>query len=75
MPQPVADLLAAWAPFIALPAIIIFFARTGGLRSRGPSGRTMVGLYELQLAETKRGAAALERIAQAMERRGLTELS
>jgi hypothetical protein len=69
MPQTVADLIAAWAPLIVVLAIVIFCMRSSGVRSRGPSGRTMVELYELQLEETKRGAAALERIAQALERR------
>jgi len=44
--------------------------RSGGVRARGPSGRTMVELYELYLEEMKRQATALERIAQALERRG-----
>ena len=70
MPQTIADLIAAWAPLIVILAIVIFFARSSGTRSRGPSGRTMIELYELQLEETKRGAAALERIAQTLERRG-----
>ncbi len=40
------------------------------MRARAPSGRTMVELYELQLEEMKRNAAAIERIAQLLERRG-----
>ena len=70
MPQTVAELIAGWAPFIIVLAIIVFFMRSGGVRARGPSGRTMVELYELYLEEMKRQAMALERIAQALERRG-----
>jgi hypothetical protein len=40
------------------------------MRARGPSGRSMIELYELQLDEMKRNVTALERIAQALERRG-----
>jgi hypothetical protein len=40
------------------------------MRARGPSGRTMVELYELHFEEMKRNTTALERIAQALERRG-----
>ena len=70
MPQTVSELIAGWAPFIIFLAIIVFFMRSGGVRARGPSGRTMVELYELYLEEMKRQATALERIAQALERRG-----
>jgi len=70
MPQTLADLIAAWAPSLVFLAILVYFMRSGGMRARGPSGRTMVELYELQLDEMKRNAAALERIAQALERRG-----
>jgi hypothetical protein len=70
MPQTVAELIAGWAPFIIVLAIIVFFMRSGGVRARAPSGRTMVELYELYLEEMKRQATALERIAQALERRG-----
>jgi hypothetical protein len=70
MPQNLADLIAAWAPFVGILAVMILYIRLGGLRVRGPSGRTMVELNELQLEEMKRNSAALERIAQALERRG-----
>jgi hypothetical protein len=69
MPQPIADLIAAWMPFVILLAILIFFMRTGGIRGRGPSGRSMIELYELQLEQQTRTAAALERIAQMLEHR------
>jgi hypothetical protein len=70
MPQPIADLIAAWAPTAAFIAILIFFVRSSGIRARGPSGRSMVELYELQLDELRRSTAALERIAGALERGG-----
>jgi hypothetical protein len=69
MPQIVAELIASWAPLIVFLAIIVFFMRSGGVRARGPSGRNMVELYELHVEEMKHHTAALERIAQALERR------
>jgi hypothetical protein len=63
------DLIASWAPMLVVLAAMIFVARSGGLRARAPSGRSMVELYELYLEEMKRNTATLERIAQALERR------
>ncbi len=68
MPQTIADLIATWAPLIVFLGVMGFFMRSGGLRARGPSGRSMVELYELQLEEFKRSTTALERIAQMLER-------
>ncbi len=70
MPQPVIDLIASWLPFVVLIGFFVVFAQRGGMRARAPSGRTMIELYELQLEEMKRNAAAIERIAQLLERRG-----
>jgi hypothetical protein len=70
MPQTIADLIAAWAPSFIFLVTVVYFLRSGGMRVRGPSGRTMAELYELQLDEMKRNATALERIAQALERGG-----
>ena len=33
---------------------MIYFMRSAAMRKRGPSGRTMAELYELQLDEMKR---------------------
>ena len=63
-------LVTSWAPFVVLIGVFVVFAQRGGMRARAPSGRTMIELYELQLEEMKRNAAALERIAQVLERRG-----
>jgi hypothetical protein len=49
--------------------VFVIFARRGGMQARAPSGRSMIELYELQLEEMKRSAAAMERIAQALETR------
>jgi hypothetical protein len=70
MPQTIADMIASWAPIIVFIGVFIYFTRSNGMRTRGPSGRTMLELYELQLEEMKRNVTALERIAQALERRG-----
>ena len=74
MPHATIDLIitlvTSWAPFVVLIGVWVVFAQRGGVRARAPSGRTMIELYELQLEEMKRNAAALERIAQVLERRG-----
>jgi hypothetical protein len=67
-----ADLLNAfvsWPPILVFVAIAIWYARSAGLRARAPSGVTMLELYELQVAETRRMNATLERIAAIMEKR------
>jgi hypothetical protein len=69
MPPAIADLIAAWMPFVVLLGVLVFFMRSGGLRARGPSGHSMIELYELQLEALKRNNAALERIALVMEQR------
>ena len=50
-------------------SVLLFFMRRGGVQARAPSGRSMIELYELQLEEMKRSAAAMERIARALETR------
>jgi hypothetical protein len=70
MPQSMIDLIATWAPIAVFLVAMVVIARRGGVQARGPSGRTMVELYELYLEEMKRNTATLERIAQALERRG-----
>jgi hypothetical protein len=70
MSQAMIELVVSWAPFVLLIGVFVVFAQRGGMRARAPSGRTMIELYELQLEEMKRNAAALERIAQLLERRG-----
>jgi hypothetical protein len=70
MPQTMIDLIVSSAPLVLFLGVIIFFMRSGGMRARAPSGRTMIELYELQLDEMKRNVVVLERIAQALERRG-----
>ena len=44
-------------------------ARWQGMRSRGPSGHSLIELYEQQVAETRKINASLERIAAALEKR------
>ena len=69
MSQSMADLIASWAPILVFLVVMVILMRRGGVQARGPSGRTMVELYELYLEEMKRNTATLERIAQALERR------
>jgi hypothetical protein len=67
-----ADLLNAfvsWLPILVFVAIAIWYARSAGQRARAPAGVTMLELYELQVAETRRMNATLERIAAIMEKR------
>jgi hypothetical protein len=63
------SLLVSWSPFVVLIGAWVLLARGIGARARGPSGATMIELYEQQLAETRRMSAALERIAAVMEKR------
>jgi hypothetical protein len=68
MPQPLADLISAWDATYRNTGRHDLI-RSGGVCARGPSGHTMLELYELQLEEMKHNIKALERIAQALERR------
>jgi ATP-dependent Zn protease len=61
--------LVAWLPFILLIAALVVMARWQGMRARGPSGASLIELYEQQVAETRRMNATLERIAVALEKR------
>ena len=59
----------AWLPFVVLIIVLMVMARWQGMRSRGPSGHSLIELYEQQVAETRKLNASLERIAVALERR------
>jgi hypothetical protein len=69
MSETIANLIASWAVPIVIFCLFAYMARSAGMRARGPSGRTMIELYELQLEEMKRNVSVLERIAQALEQR------
>jgi hypothetical protein len=45
------------------------FGRWQGMRAKGPSGSTLIEIYEQQVAETRRMNVTLERIAVALEKR------
>jgi hypothetical protein len=61
--------LVNWLPFLLLIVVFLVLARWQGLRSRGPSGSSLIELYEQQVAETRKSNASLERIAVALETR------
>ncbi len=61
--------LVAWLPFLILIVVFLLLARWQGMRSRGPSGHSLIELYEQQVAETRKINASLERIAAALEKR------
>ena len=63
------SLLVAWLPFLLLIGALVMMARWQGMRSRGPSGHSLIELYEQQVAETRRMNVSLERIAVALEKR------
>ena len=63
------NLISAWGPLLLFLAVFVIFARRVGARARAPSGRSMIELYELQLEQMTRSAAAMERVAQALETR------
>ena len=62
------SLLVAWLPFLLLIGALVMMARWQGMRSRGPSGHSLIELYEQQVAETRRMNTTLERIAVALEK-------
>jgi hypothetical protein len=62
-------ILVNWLPFLLLIVVFLLLARWQGLRSRGPSGSSLIELYEQQVAETRKLNASLERIAVALENR------
>jgi ATP-dependent Zn protease len=62
-------ILVAWLPFLLLVVAFIAFGRWQGMHSRGPSGVSLIGLYEQQVAETRKMNTTLERIAVALEQR------
>ena len=61
--------LVNWLPFLAMIVVFLPLARWQGMRSRGPSGHSLIELYEQQVAETRKLNASLERIAVALEKR------
>jgi hypothetical protein len=62
--------LVNWLPFLLMIVVFLLLARWQGMCSRGPSGRSLIELYERQVAETRKLNASLERIAAALESRG-----
>ena len=62
------DLAISWLPFLLLIGVWILLSRRVGLQARGPSGATMIQLYEQQVEESRRMNANLERIAAAIEK-------
>ena len=55
--------LVAWLPFLLLIVVFVVLGRWQGMRSRGPSGVSLIELYEQQVAETRKMNTTLERIA------------
>jgi ATP-dependent Zn protease len=64
-----ASLAASWLPFLVLIGLWFWFSRRAGMQARGPSGASMIDLYEQQLEETRRMNLNLERIAVSLEKR------
>jgi len=58
-----------WLPFLLLIGAFVAFGRWHGMRAKGPSGSSLIELYEQQVAETRRMNTTLERIAAALEKR------
>jgi L-lactate permease len=69
MREELISVLVAWLPFVLLIVLLVAMARWQGMRSRGPSGHSLIELYEQQVAETRKLNASLERIAVALEKR------
>jgi ATP-dependent Zn protease len=62
-------ILVTWLPFLILILVFVMFGRWQGMRAKGPSGSTLIEIYEQQVAETRRMNVTLERIAVALEKR------
>jgi hypothetical protein len=62
--------LVNWLPFLLMIVVFLLLARWQGMCSRGPSGGSLIELYERQVAKTRKLNASLERIAAALENRG-----
>jgi ATP-dependent Zn protease len=69
MREELISVLVAWLPFVLLIVLLVAMARWQGMRSRGPSGVSLIELYEQQVAETRKMNTTLERIATALEQR------
>lgn len=61
------EMLKVWAPFLVLVGVWIFFMQR--LRGGTPLQTTMIAKLDAQTAVQKEIAAALERIASAMEQK------
>ena len=58
-----------WIPILLLVAAFVWFGRRQGMRAKGPSGASLIELYEQQVSETRKMNTTLERIAVALEKR------
>jgi ATP-dependent Zn protease len=67
MREDLITVLVAWLPFVLLIVVLVVMARWQGMRSRGPSGASLIELYEQQVAETRKMNTTLARIAVALE--------
>ena len=63
------ELAISWLPFLLLIGLWFWISRRHGMQSRGPSGASLIELYEQQVAESRRMNANLERIAASLEKR------
>jgi ATP-dependent Zn protease len=63
------SLVTTWLPLVVLLGVFFYLARSQGMRSRGPSGASLIELYEQQVSETRRMNVILERMAVALEKR------
>ena len=69
MTQEWLTVIVSWLPLLVFIGIAIWYARSAGMRARGPSGATLIELYEQQVNESRRMNANLERIAASLEKR------
>jgi hypothetical protein len=42
------SLMTAWLPLVVLLGVFFYITRSQGMRSRGPSGASLIELYEQQ---------------------------
>jgi ATP-dependent Zn protease len=60
--------LVTWMPILLLVGAFVWFGRRQGMGAKGPSGASLIELYEYQVSEIRKMNITLERIAAALEK-------
>lgn len=71
MSESTVSLIVSLLPLLLFLGAFLYFGRRQGMQAKGPSGASILEIYEQQLAEIRRMNDKLERIASALERKGV----